>query len=126
MNKFFLLCLLGLTFISLASSTSQCDLTFYGPPPAPVCTPSGCTAVDPSASRAILSPTQTTLNMGSNTLYELDFTGTCSKCTLTLYSLARYSGGSYSYPLSQATNGVIFASKIWTVANKSWKVTCSF
>ncbi len=137
MNKFLLLCLLGLTYIAAARNlqgAAQCDLTFYGPPTPPVCNTyidengqeqTECYAVGPAASRAIVNKSQKTLNVSSDSLYELDFDGTC-KCTLVLYSKANYKGSSYSYAFSKAKNGVIFGNKIWKTANKSYKISCAF
>jgi len=139
MNKFLPLLFCILAFAHLATARNlkgapQCDLTFYGPTPPPVCntyidengqSQLECYQLGPAASRTIVNKANKTFKDPADSLYEVDFYGKC-KCTLVLYTRKNYKGLSYSYPFSKAKDGVIFAHKIWKRANKSYKITCSF
>jgi len=139
MNKFLplLFCIFALTFLTQARNLkgpSQCDLTFYGPTPPPVCytyidekgqSQLACSQVGPSASRTYLDKSNKTFKANREALYEVDFDGNC-KCTVTLYTKANFKGTSYSYPFSKANNDVIFADKIWKKKNASYKIACAF
>jgi len=139
MNKFLplLFIILGLASMTQARNLKgapQCDLTFYGPTPPPVCntyidengqSQLECSQVGPAASRTTVDKANTTFKAARDSLYEVDFYGNC-KCTVTLYTKANYKGTSYSYPFSKANGDAIFANKIWNKSNASYKITCSF
>ena len=139
MNKLLPLIFCIFTFAHLATArnlkgASQCNLEFWGPTPPPVCetyidengqSQLACSQVGPAASRTWVNKANKTFKSAAESLYELDFDGTC-KCTLVLYSKANYKGSSYSYAFSKAKNGVIFGNQIWKTANKSYKISCAF
>ncbi len=134
-----LVCLLGLTAFASArnlkgaSAGGQCDLTFYGPTPDPVCNTyidengeeqTECYQVGPSASRTIVDGTTPNFTDANGSAYEVDFSGDCN-CKLVLYTKANFKGKSFTYPFSKS-DGAIFANQVWNKDNASYKIVCRF
>lgn len=139
MDKSFILliCLFGLSCLYQASAAApkQCAIGYYDVPAPPVCTwvtgPDGkkhqeCTSVGSAAFGAALDKNQKTLKEPNFPFNDLDFSGYCSKCTLTVYSKANYKGYSLSYAFSKSKAKHIYNNKLWKRATKSFKVVCTF
>jgi len=119
---------------NLKGAAGQCDLTFYGPTPDPVCNTyidengqeqQECSQVGPSAARTYVDGSNPNFTDATGSLYELNFDGTCN-CKLVLYTKANFKGKSFTYAFSKSEDKAIFANQIWNKDNASYKIICRF
>ena len=116
------------------TSAKECQITFYGPTPPPVCNTyldengqeqEECYQLGSPAAHLLLNKQDKSYSDATYGAIEYHFEGTCN-CTLKLWSAHNFKGASKTYAVNKFVNKNIFVEKTWKKDPKSFKVSCRF
>jgi len=128
-----ILMILGLSYMTV-SANRECQVTFYGPTPSPVCETyidengqeqEQCYQLGSAAAALLLNKTNKSYSDATYSGVEYMFSGTCN-CILQLWPLNNFNGIPKSYAINKLMNRHIIVEKSWKKVPKSFKVACKF